>query len=91
MSLGKWVAKFGKVGRRLRIIIHAHCRIGSFKISSPEYYANWLASRKNLGEETPRETIGHCFKQSAIVSIVLSFVIGNLRGQQGFLPGCVGG
>ena len=28
-----------------------------FKISRPEYYANWLSSGKNLGGET----ICHCF------------------------------
>ena len=53
--------ELGKVDRRLRIIIHAPRRISSFKISRLEYYANWLSSGKNLGEETPGETIGHCF------------------------------
>ena len=81
------VVAVGKVGRRLRII-HAPRRIGSFKISRPEYYRNWLSSRKKFGGRNDRSLF---FKQSAIVSIVHSFVFGNLKGQQGFLLGRVGG
>ena len=77
--------RFGKVGRWLRIILGpvASALSKSHVLNTTQ---TGFLLEKNLGGET----IGHCFKQSAIVSIVLSFVFGNLKGQQGFFAG-VGG
>ena len=43
-----------------------------FKISLPEYYENWLSSRRKTGGQKRWVIV---FKQYAIVSIVLSFVL----------------
>ena len=84
MSLGKWVAGYELLSMRpvVSALLKSHVLNTTQTIFLPE---------KIWGKKRPEKRLVIVFKQSAIVSIVLSFVFRNLRGQQGFLPGCVGG
>ena len=87
MSLRKWVAAVVKVGRRLQIIIHAPRRIALLKSHVLNTTQTGFLLEKIWGEKRPEKRQVIVFKQSAIVSIVLSFVFGNLRGQKVFCRG----
>ena len=83
MSLGKWVASY----ELLSIRPVASALLKSHVLNTTQTI---FLLEKIWWKKRPEKRQVIVFKQSAIVSIVLSFVFGNLRGQQGFFAGVHG-